>query len=373
MTTVVQRIATLLRAEGHDATVVAPRYPYPTRGESRRDPDPDELRIPSVALPVYPDIRLALPHFRDIARFFDAARPDVVHVHTEGALGLAGRRYALQRQLPLVTTFHTNFPQYSRHYGVGLLEPLVWRWLQWFHRPAQLTFTPGEGVRDELVRRGIGRAAVWGRGVDTQFFHPARRDASWRRWLAGGENTPIVLHVGRLAREKNLDVLIDAWLLAHETLGERALFVVAGEGPLARRIEARLPFVRLLGFLPRHDLAKIYASADLCVFPSHTETCGLVALEAMASGIPVIAADAGGFRESVRSGVSGMLVAPHDPRAYADAVTTLIQDAPQRLAFGAAAREHVLTRDVARENVELLELYSALAGLTERRTSPCAA
>ncbi|HEX4574964.1 MAG TPA: glycosyltransferase family 1 protein, partial [Gemmatimonadales bacterium] len=357
----------------HEATVVAPRYPYPERGEPRRDPATDELRIPSVALPMYRDIRLALPHFRDIARFFDAAPPDVVHVHTEGALGLAGRRYALQHELPLVTTFHTNFPQYSRHYGVGLLEPLVWRWLLWFHRPAAVTFTPGEGVRDELVRRGIRSAAVWGRGVDTQFFHPTRRDASWRRWLTGGEDTPIVLHVGRLAREKNLEVLIQAWLLAREALGPSVLFVVAGEGPLARRIEARLPFVRLLGFLPRHDLAKIYASADLCVFPSHTETCGLVALEAMASGVPVIAADAGGFQESVRSGVSGMLVSPHDPRAYADAITALIQDAPRRLAFGAAAREHVLARDVARENAELLERYSALAGLSERRTSPCAA
>ncbi|HEX4627395.1 MAG TPA: glycosyltransferase, partial [Gemmatimonadales bacterium] len=174
VTTVVQRIAALLRAGGHEATVVAPRYPYAERGEPRRDPATDELRIPSVALPVYRDIRLALPHFRDIARFFDAAPPHVVHVHTEGALGLAGRRYALQRELPLVTTFHTNFPQYSRHYGVGLLEPLVWRWLQWFHRPAAVTFTPGEGVRDELVRRGIWSAAVWGRGVDTQFFHPTR-------------------------------------------------------------------------------------------------------------------------------------------------------------------------------------------------------
>lgn len=373
VTTVVRRIATLLRAEGHDATVVAPRYPLTEPVEPRRDPDPNELRIPSVALPVYRDIRLALPHFRDIAQFFDAARPDVVHVHTEGALGLAGRHYALHRHLPLVTTFHTNFPQYSRHYGLGVLEPLVWRWLQWFHRPAVVTFTPGQGVRDELVRRGLRRATVWGRGVDTQFFHPTRRDASWRRWLTGGEDTPIVLHVGRLAREKNLDVLIDAWLLARAALGPRALFVVAGEGPLARRIEERLPFVRLLGFLPRPDLAKIYASADLCVFPSHTETCGLVALEAMASGVPVIAADAGGFRESVRSGVSGLLVAPRDPRAYAAAITALIQDAPRRLALGAAARELVLGRDVAPENRDLVDLYGALAGLTERRTSPCAA
>src|SRR2546423_7661452 len=107
-----------------------------------------------------------------------------MHVHTEGALGVAGRRYALARKLPLVTSFHTNFPQYSRHYGVGFLEPAVWRWLVRFHGPAALTLTPGDAVRDELVRRGIPHAVVWGRGVDTQLFHPGRRDA--RRGRPGG-------------------------------------------------------------------------------------------------------------------------------------------------------------------------------------------
>lgn len=368
VTTVVRRIVGLLRAQGHEALVVAPRYPGAT--EPR---DGTELRIPSAAFPLYPEIRVALPPFRRVARYFDAAPPDVVHVHTEGALGLAGRRWALRRGVPLVTTYHTNFPEYSRHYGVGFLEPLVWRWLRWFHAPARVTFTPGETVRDELVRRGLTGAALWGRSVDPQFFHPGRRDAGWRRWLAGRDDHVIVLHVGRLAHEKNLGVLIEAWRRAHGALGERAMFVVAGEGPEARRIEAELPFARLLGFLPREDLATLYASADLCVFPSHTETCGLVALEAMASGTAVIAADAGGFRESVLRGVTGVLVSPHDPRAYADAIAVLVDDEAARFAFAAAARDSALGRDVARENAELLDRYAALAGRSERRTATCAA
>jgi phosphatidylinositol alpha 1,6-mannosyltransferase len=368
VTTVVRRIAALLRARGHEAVVVAPRYPTASGATDER-----ELRVPSVAFPLYPEIRLSLPRLKPVAAFLDRFEPELVHVHTEGALGAAGRRYALRRGVPLVTSFHTNFPQYSRDYGVGLLAPAVWRWLEWFHKPARLTLTPGEAVRDELTRRGITQAALWGRGVDATFFHPARRHPSWRRWLAGGDETVIVLHVGRLAREKNLDVLIEAWERAHEALGPRARFVVAGEGPLTPRIALRLPFVRQLGFLPREDLATLYASADLCVFPSLTETCGLVALEAMASGVPVIAADAGGFRENVRSGTTGYLVPGSDPAGYAAAITELVSDGGRRFLLAAAAREHALSRDAGREDAELLDYYATLAIPRDRRIATCAA
>jgi glycosyltransferase involved in cell wall biosynthesis len=188
--------------------------------------------------------------------------------------------------------------------------------------------------------------------VDPQFFHPGRRDASWRRWLAGADDTVIVLHVGRLAHEKNLSVLIEAWRRARCALDQRATFVVAGEGPEARRLASELPFVRQLGFLPREDLATLYASADVCVFPSHTETCGLVALEAMASGVAVIAADAGGFRESIHRDNSGLLVSPHDPLAYAEAIAALVRDPAARFALAAAARDHALSRDVGQENAD---------------------
>ncbi len=368
VTTVVRRIVTLLRARGHEAAIVAPRYPdFPPPD------DEQERRILSIPFPLYPAIRLSLPNARPVAEFFDAFRPDLIHVHTEGPLGLAGRGYALRRGLPLVTSFHTNFPQYSRHYGVGVLAPAVWRWLTWFHHPAQQTLTPGGSVRAELERRGLPHAAVWGRGVDTRTFNPSRRNHGWRRWLAGGDDTAIVLHVGRLAPEKNLDVLIEAWRVAHQALGQRATFVVAGEGPMARRIASRLPFVRLLGFLPIQHLATLYASADLCVFTSSTETCGLVALEAMSSGVPVIAADAGGFRESVVPNETGLLVPPDDPRGFVEAILELVGDSRRRFLLAAAARERALAYDVAKEDVELLARYAALADATAREPAPCAA
>jgi len=370
VTTVVARIARVLREFGHEAVVVAPRYP----GHDPSPPPGDaELRIPSAPFPPYPAIRLSLPQFRTVARYLDGFRPDLVHVATEGTIGLTGRRYAVRAGVPLVTSYHTNFPQYARHYGAGVLEPLVWSWLRWFHRSARLTQTPGEAVCNTLVQRGVGKPVVWGRGVDSAHFHPARRHAGWRRWLAGGDDTAIVLHVGRLAPEKNLDVLADAWTLARRDLGPRATFVLAGEGPGARKLVARMPWVRHLGFLDRDRLATLYASADVCVLPSDTETCGLVALEAMASGLAVIAADAGGFRESITDNVTGLLAAPRDASEFAAEISALVRHGVWRRELAAAARDAAARRDVVPENLALLDQYAAAADLTQPGAAPCAA
>ena len=369
VTTVVARIARVLREFGHDAAVVAPRYP----GHVPSPPGDAELRMPSAPFPPYPAIRLSLPQFRTVARYLDAFRPDLLHVATEGPIGLTGRRYAVGRNVPLVTSYHTNFPLYARHYGAGVLEPLVWRWLRWFHGPARLTQTPGEAIRDELVRRGIGKPVVWGRGVDTTHFHPARRHAGWRRWLGGGDDTAIVLHVGRLAPEKNLEILAEAWRLARRDLGQRATFVLAGEGPATRGLLGRMPWVRHLGFLDPERLATLYASADICVLPSDTETCGLVALEAMASGLAVIGADAGGFRESITDNVTGLLAAPRDAAEFAAEIAALARHPAWRHELGAAARDAATRRDIIPENLVLLDQYAEAAAISQPGAAPCAA
>jgi glycosyltransferase involved in cell wall biosynthesis len=175
--------------------------------------------------------------------------------------------------------------------------------------------------------------------------------------------------VGRLAAEKNLKVLIDAWTQAHRALGPRASFVIAGNGPVRRYIATRIPFARQLGFVDRDSLAALYASADLCVLPSRTETCGLVALEAMASGLPVVAADAGGLRESVRHDHNGLLVQPDDARGLSQAIIALANDASRRHHLGRSARTTAESRDVATEDRELLRQYGALLG-QQVRTLP---
>jgi glycosyltransferase involved in cell wall biosynthesis len=354
VTTVTRRIVRTLEERAARPAMVAPRYP------GDRPPEPGELRIPSVPFPPYPAIRLSFPLAARIHAFLDTFGPHLVHVVTEGPLGLAGRRYAIRRRLPLVTSYHTDFPGYCRHYGAGALEGAVWRWLLWFHTPARLTHTPGESVRAELVRRGLAHAVVWGRGVDCEWFHDNRDRRRWRRRLEIADDVALVLHVGRLAPEKNIGTLIRSWTAAHEALGGRVRFVVAGEGPLAGLLEARLPWARRLGFLERDDLADLYAAADVCVLPSATETCGLVALEAMASGVAVIAGDAGGFRETVVHGVNGLLAPPENAAAFSAHIVRLAMEREVRRGLAAAARAFAVSRDVRVECDEVVRQYAAL-------------
>lgn len=360
MTTVVRRMVGALSARGHAVAVVAPRYP---------DPGPPgaalELRIPSVAFPPYPAIRLSTPALRRISRFLDQFAPDLLHVATEGPLGLAGRHYARTRGLPLVTSFHTDFPRYTRDYGVPRLEPVVWRWLTWFHSPARLIHTPGEFIQRQLVSRGLDQTVVWGRGVDVEFFHPGRRSEGKRRSLGVTNGTPIILHVGRLAPEKNIAVLVESWIAARDALGNRARFVVAGSGPMGDLISQRAPWIERLGFLDPADLADLYASSDICVLPSTTETCGLVSLEAMASGVPVIAADAGGLRESVRDMHNGIIVPPDDAGALSAAIVRLAMETPLRRRLACGARETALARDARTEDDVLVDQYRMLIGPRE--------
>jgi glycosyltransferase involved in cell wall biosynthesis len=340
---------------------VAPSYPA-------GDPaGVDELRIPSLGFPPYPTIRISWPRAGRVTAHLDDFEPDLIHVATEGPLGLLGRHYALSRRRALVTSFHTDFPGYCAHYGAPALEPLVWRWLTWFHRPAGLTHTPGRAICAELARRGIGHAVVWGRAVDSGHFNPDRRSHGVRLAMGVADDQVLVLHVGRLAPEKNLEVLIGAARLTRESLG-RVVFAIAGEGPMESRVAARAAWVRRLGFLDRDTLAVLLASADVCVLPSMTETCGLVAHEAMASGLAVIAADAGGFRDAIRSGEDGLLVPGDDPQAFATAIARLAHDPSERRRLGLAARAAAVRNDVELENAELLRQYHALT--TETRHLP---
>ena len=355
VTTVVRRQVELLRRSGAEVSVIAPAYPE--RGPADEVPT---LRARSAPFPPYPAIRFGFAPPGRVARFLDAQSPDLVHVVTEGPLGLRGRRYALRRGLPLVTSYHTHFPRYCADYGVPRLEPAVWRWMVWFHRPASLVHTPGDEACSALRARGLPQAVVWGRGVDTMFFRPNRRDPAWRAAIGLAPDDVLILHVGRLAAEKNLGVLADAWGLVHDAFGGRAHFMFAGEGPEEARLRLRMPWARQLGFLGRAALAQLYANADLCVLPSTSETCGLVALEALASGLPVVAADAGGLRESVVSRANGLLVKPDDAGALAAGIVELALRRNYRQELSQAARRLVLPRDAAREDRELLHQYRTL-------------
>lgn len=364
VTTVLAQMRDGLRRRGHEVQVLAPSYGSLLSDES------GVRRLGAIPAPGYPQVRLSFPWGRGLGRLFDQFSPDVIHAVTEGPLGLYGRGYAVRRRLPLVSSFHTDFPRYAAHYFGQFAVGPTQGYLRWFHNAAGMTQTPSELSRDELLAMGVPRATVWGRGVDTAWFRPDRRSAA-RRALMGleGERT-LVLHVGRLAVEKNVETLVAAFVQARDRLGEQAVFCVAGDGPKAGWVRSSLPFARHLGFLDRQVLADLYADADVFVFPSATETCGLVALESLASGVPVIAANAGGVKENLRQDITGMLVNPGDPAAFATAIEQLIADGEQRRAMHEAARAFAVGRDWARELDQLESIYQNLSTTNRAVVAP---
>lgn len=367
VTTVVATMRDGLRERGHEIMVLAPAYARPTPAEA------GITRLPSVPCPGYGQVRLSWPWWHGLGRKVRAFDPDVIHAVTEGPLGLYGRRWAVRNRRPLATSFHTDFPRYASHYlGPWAVRP-VRAWLRWFHRDASVTQTPSVVTRDELLGMGIRRATVWGRGVDSRFFRPDRRSAGRRTAMGLRPDQILVLHVGRLAVEKDVDTLVRAMQLMHAQLGDRVAFCVAGDGPRGDVVRTGLPFARHLGFIQRDALADLYADADVFLFPSPTETCGLVTLEAMASGLPVIGADAGGIPENIRQGITGELVTPGDAAGFAGAVVALADDGMQHHAMRRGARAFAEGRDWRREMDVLETTYERLAEISSAvpAPSPC--
>ncbi len=242
----------------------------------------------TVPLPSYPEIRVARDPWR-LAAMVESFRPDTVHLATEGPLGLSARRYLTRRGIPFTTSLHTKFPEYV-HERVSLPLSVGYRYLRWFHRPASSVLCTTESHRGELARWGIGNLVVWGRGVDTGRFRPAPRRPRTR---------PRLLYVGRVAVEKNIEAFLQLNLDADKR--------IVGDGPARADLQRRFPGAEWLGFRHGEELVAEYADADVFVFPSRTDTFGLVMLEAMACGTPVAGYPVTGPRDVVVPGVTGCL------------------------------------------------------------------
>lgn len=319
-------LADALRGRGHAVRVYTASYALPPGAVER----PEVHRSPGVPLPLYPDVQWAAPRFHEIVADLAAFGPDLVHVATEFAMGLAGQRASQRLGVPLVASAHTDYEQYATRYGVPWAVPLGWRYLRWFYRRAGAVLCPTGIFQAHLRRRGVPHARVWSRGVDAQRFHPQHRTEAFRKQLGLGPADPLVLYVGRLAPEKGLDVLVEGWRRLGRRRG-RARLALVGEGPLRDALRREAPAgVHLAGLLRGHELAEAYASADLFACPSRTETFGNVLLEAMASGLPCIAAAAGGQLEFCRHDDTAWLVPPDDPGALAGALMRLLDDTALR-------------------------------------------
>ncbi|MBF6592138.1 MAG: glycosyltransferase family 1 protein [Ktedonobacterales bacterium] len=316
------------------------------------------LRAPGVPLPFYPELRLLLPR-PEFGRMLSRFRPDIVHVVDPMALGAAGIRWARRLRAPLLASYHTNLAEYCTHFHMGMLAGPVWAYRRMLHNQCDATLCPSPSTMLQLHRRGFSQLGVWGRGVDASLFHPARRSMAWRTRMTGGDTRPILLYVGRLSHEKNLEILARAFCSLRDL---EAQLVIVGDGPARAQLERLLAGqpVTFTGYLRGEALATAYASADLFAFPSLTETFGQVVLEAMASGLPVVAFDAEGVCDLVSSERTGYLVRPGDADGFASALRTLMSTPEPRLRLGICARLHAEQRAWGQVMDELIQVYELL-------------
>ena len=327
-----------LSHRNHDVQLIRPRQ---TKTESpMNDSTLEEVLMRGMPIPRYPELKLGLPSKKTLVKTWTLRRPDVVHIATEGPLGWSALQAAKVLKLPVTSDFRTNFQSYSKHYGVGWLRKPIVAYLRKFHNATACTMVPTRELMRTLGENGFSNLKVVSRGVDTKLFNMSKRDTSLRSSWGADDKTTVLISVGRMAPEKNLDQV----LKIHEALkhkGQEFKLVMVGDGPLKEQFQQRYPEIIFPGMLSQSNLATYYASSDLFVFPSQTETFGNVTLEALASGIPVLAFDCAAARDWVQTGVNGWLVAENNPEGFAaqavaifnnqDALTQITQSTRQQV------------------------------------------
>ena len=341
-----------LRTRGHRVQLVRPRQNADPRGAQD-----DLLLIRGWPLPGYPGLQWGQSSLHKLLRSWRIQRPDVIYIATEGPLGLSALRAAGRLRIPVVSGFHTNFQQYTRHYGFNLLTRVLAAYLRWFHNRTRMTLVPSASQLIALQRRGFERLQMLSRGVDSALFHPTKRSDDLRRSWGLDDQSIAVLHVGRLAAEKNLGLLCSSFRALQQTYPQRQLkLIVVGDGPQRASLQQQMPDAIFCGLQRGEELAAHYASGDLFVFPSLTETFGNVVLEALASGLGVVAFDQAAAAQHIRHGHNGALALDQDEQSFIEASLWLLAEPENLRRVRLNAR-----RDAARQSwgaiVELFEQH----------------
>ena len=309
-----------LSHRNHDVQLIRPRQ---TKTDSpMSDASLEEVLMRGMPIPRYPELKLGLPSKKTLVKTWTLRRPDVVHIATEGPLGWSALQAAKVLKLPVTSDFRTNFQSYSKHYGVGWLRKPIVAYLRKFHNATACTMVPTRELMRTLSQNGFANLKVVSRGVDTKLFNIAKRDTSLRSSWGATDDTKVLISVGRMAPEKNLDQVLKAYE-ALKVTGQAFKLVMVGDGPLKEQFQKRYPEIIFPGMLSQTNLAAYYASSDLFIFPSQTETFGNVTLEALASGIPVLAFDCAAARDWVQTGVNGWLIAENNPEGFAAQAVTV--------------------------------------------------
>lgn len=326
-----QRLVGGLRRRGHRVCLVRPR-----QASEQSDAD-DQILSPGIPLPKYGGLRFGFPITGRLVQAWRKRRPDIVHIATEGPLGASALSAAHSLAIPVSSTYHTNFDDYAKHYRLGWLRTPVESWLRHFHNSASLTMVPSPDQLQKLEASGFQRLALLPRGVDTTVFHPTHRNADLRSSWGAKPGDLVALHVGRVAPEKDIPLAIEAFQAIRQR-HPTARLVVAGDGPQRMRLAKANADIVFTGALSLDDLARHYASADLFLFPSLSETFGNVLMEAMASGLGAVAYDYAAARLHLRHGDNGLGVACGDRVGFVASAVRLAGDPALRAQLSTAAR-----------------------------------
>jgi phosphatidylinositol alpha 1,6-mannosyltransferase len=322
----------------------------------------DMVRVPSVSIPIYKEYRFAMPGQRFFDQHLSAFRPDLIHINSPCSLGYAAVRYGQTHDVPVVATYHTHFPSYARYYKVRPLELLGWNYLRTIYNDCQRVYVPSKPVMMELMGHGFRNLQHLPHGVDTEAFRPTFRSRAWKERL-GITGKSALLFVGRLVWEKDLQVLADTYKLIHDKRDD-VVFVLAGDGPIRAELQQMMPKAIILGQQGGIELSTAYASSDLFVFPSTTETFGNVVLEAMASGLVPICSRRGGPAGIIQHGVTGFLTEPGDAGELAERISYLLDHPGVRAELSDRARLYVRSQtwdrifsDLFRDYEDVIEAF----------------
>jgi phosphatidylinositol alpha 1,6-mannosyltransferase len=323
------------------------------------------FKVPSVAFPWYRDYRFALPGSAYFQRQLREFRPDLLHINSPCSLGAAAVQYGRRLRIPVVATYHTHFSSYAKYYNLKAIEPAGWNYLRGLYNRCDRTYVPSLPIIQELESRGFRNLEFLPHGVDTSTFHPRFRDEEWRNALdLAGKN--VLLFVGRLVWEKDLATLLQTYQILRCGRSDWKL-VLVGDGPIRGELQRGMPDARFLGYLSGKALSTAYASSDLLVFPSTTETFGNVTLEAMASGVVPVCVRAGGASGVVRDGENGYLANPRDPVDLAGRIEFLLDHPDRRMAMAESALAFARSQTWDRIFQHLFDSYRLTVRLADLR------
>lgn len=332
-----QRMVAGLTARGHRIQLIRPRQRTACTSVDH-DNEINEYLTSGIAIPGYPGMQFGLPADFRLKKLWHDRLPDLVYIATEGPLGMSALATCRRLGIPAITGLHTNFHQYSRHYGLGLIAPVIRRHLRRFHNRSQATLVPTRAMANDLRQQGFDNIQVWPRGVDSELFRPMSRDLGLRRQWGLRDGDLAVLYVGRIAPEKNIDLVVQSFQ-AIRAYRPKSRLILVGDGPARERLAKRCPGAIFTGPKLGQELARHYASADLFLFPSLTDTFGNVVLEAMASGLPVAAFNQAAAAELIQHQANGCLVDGEDDDSYIGGVLDIASQHATLERLGRAARE----------------------------------